>query len=143
MANYDVIMENLKKLESKSDETVKDETGSQKRFVIDVIEITNVTVHVNLVPELGEITRLDVNIPSLTLKNVGSDSDNGALMAEVTDVVIKAIIKAVIAKGGLPADIMGDLQGKLAQLENIDKVAIEMAIAPTTGMPVVVSFHEM
>jgi uncharacterized protein involved in outer membrane biogenesis len=126
-ANYDVIMENLKKLESKSDDTVKDESGTGKRFVIDVIEIENVAVHVNLLPELGQLTKLDISIPSLTLKNIGSDSDKGALMADVTDVVIKAIMKAVIAKGGLPADMLGDLQGRLAQLQNIDKVGIQMA----------------
>lgn len=133
-ANYAVIMENLEKLEAKDDETIEDESDTQKKFVFDLIEIENITVHVNLTPELqglspavGDLTRLDVNIPRLTLKNVGSDSEQGALIAEVADVVIKAILQAAVAKGGLPPDMLADLQGRLAQLENIDKLGMEMA----------------
>lgn len=133
-ANYAVIMENLEKLEAKDDETIEDESDTQKKFVFDLIEIENITVHVNLTPELqglspavGDLTRLDVSIPRLTLKNVGSDSEQGALIAEVADVVIKAILQAAVAKGGLPPDMLADLQGRLAQLENIDKLGMEMA----------------
>jgi len=125
--NYDTIMENLKKLESKDETTVKQESGTSKKFVIDLIDIQNVNVHVNLMPEIGELTKLSINIPALTLKGIGSDTEGGALLAEVSDVILKAIIQAVIAKGGLPADMLGDLQGHLAQLENLDKVAVEMA----------------
>jgi len=133
-ANYAVIMENLKKLESKDDATKEKESGNEKKFVIDLIDIENITVHVNLTPELeglapaiGNMTKPDVNIPKITLKNVGSDSEGGALISEVSDVVIKAILQAVIAKGGLPADMLADLQGRMAQLQNIDKLGLEMA----------------
>lgn len=126
-SNYAVIMDNLKKLESKSDTTVKEESGTQKKFVIELIDIQNINVHVNMAPELGQLTKLDINIPALSLKGIGSDTEGGALLADVSDVVIKAIIQAVVAKGGLPADLMGDLQGRLAQLENLDKIGMEMA----------------
>ncbi len=125
--NYGVIMESLKRLESKTEETVEEESGTAKKFVIDEIDIRNVTVHVNLLPEVGDLTKLDITIPQLTLKGIGSDTESGALLAEVSDVVIKAIMEAVIAKGGLPPDMLNDIQGHLAQLKNLDKIGIQMA----------------
>ncbi len=125
--NYAVIMENLRKLESKSEETIEQESGTSKKFVIDLVEIQNVNVHVNLIPEIGDLTRLDIKIPALTLKGIGSDTEGGALLAEVSDVIIKAVIQAVVDKGGLPGDMLGDLQGHLAKLENLDKFAVEVA----------------
>lgn len=125
--NYAVIMENLKKLESKSEETVEQESGTSKKFVIELVDIQNINVHVNLVPEIGDLTKLDIKIPALTLKGIGSDTEGGALLADVSDVILKAIIQAVVDKGGLPADMLGDLQGHLAKLENLDKFAVEVA----------------
>lgn len=128
-ANYNVIMNNLKKFESNEAPPPDESQKEGKKFIIEVIEIENINVHVNLVPVagLGEIAKVDLKVPKLTLKNVGAE-DDGANMAEITDVVLKAILTAVAEKGEgiLPPGLLGDLKGKLASLEGLQGLGMEV-----------------
>lgn len=117
-ANYQVILDNLKKLSS-GEKPAAAEGGA--KYVIDNVDIRRINVHVKL---LGQ--NLDVPIDHVRLKNVGTaDGANGLSMSQVAGVIVKAVFDAVVQKAGniLPADIMGDLTNRVKDLANFDKLA--------------------
>ncbi len=125
-ANYDVILENLSRFESGDD--VEKETDG-KKFVINEILIQRIVVHVQLLPIGGDLTKLDVPIDEIRLRNVGSDTDGSVLMSELTSVIIKAVLAAIVQKGGdlIPADVLGDLGQGLAGLESLAEMGVDVA----------------
>jgi len=123
-ANYDVIMENLSRFESKDDDAPeKDGPG----IVIREITIRNVRVRADLVPVGGSLTRIDVPIDLITLRNVGTDGADPVPVSEIFSIVFKAILNATIENAGglLPDDLLGDLRGRLAGLESIGNISVE------------------
>lgn len=125
-ANYDVILENLKRFESQ--ENAQDDAGG-KKFIIDEVLIKNIMVHVQLLPLGGDLTKLDVPIDEVRLHDVGSGTDGSVLMSELTSVIIKAVLAAIVQKGGglIPSDILGDLGQGLGSLA-------EMGLDAATGL---------
>lgn len=127
-SNYQVILDNLKKFESKSDTSAekpaKEETG--KKFVIREILIKNVTAHVKLAP-LPEVA---INVPEIRLKNVGTGSDKGVMIAELTNALLKAIMMAIAEQGGnlLPKEILGELNTALAGLAPLKDIGATLAV---------------
>ena len=117
-ANYDVILENLKRFESQ--ENAQDDAGG-KKFIIEEVLIKNIIVHVQLLPLGGDLTKLDVPIDEVRLHDVGSGTDGSVLMSELTSVIIKAVLAAIVQKGGglIPSDILGDLGQGLGSLAEI------------------------
>lgn len=117
-ANYQVILDNLKGSETDT----KPESKEGKRFKIAELTITNVDVHISGMSVLG---KLDVPIDEIALKNVGSDSDKGLLLKDISGIIVKAVFTAIVQKAGgiIPADILGDLQSGLAQLTDLSKLA--------------------
>ena len=116
-ANYQVILDNLKKLESGSKPA---EPGHETRFRIKKLTIKDAAVHADTISIAGtSAPRIDVPLGDITLKNVGDDK--GVTMGELTSLVTKAILAATISKAGdlLPKDLLGDLSGQLSQLKDI------------------------
>jgi hypothetical protein len=112
-ANYQVILDNLKKLSS--------DRPAEQKYVIDTVDLRRITVHVNA---LGQ--NLDVPIDRIRLKNVGSaEGADGLPMAELMGVIVKAVFEAVIQKAGdvIPADVLTDLSQGVKDLANLDKLA--------------------
>ncbi len=136
-ANYKVITENLKRLESGNS---PDEDGGSgepgKSFMIHEIVIRDVHVTVDLLPIGGELTRVEIPIEEVRLTEIGSET---LTTAEVTSRVIKMILAAVVRNGAtLPADLVDDLGGALrglADLGNIDitQIADIAGTADTIG----------
>ena len=124
-ANFDAILENLKKFES-SEPSSGQRQG--KKFIVRQINIENVVVHVDVLPIGGELTRLHVKVPQITLKDVGSDTDRGVVVGELTNIMVQAILRAVVEKAGdlLPADLLGDLGSALAQLKDLDELGVKV-----------------
>jgi len=123
-ANYDVIMENLQRFESKDDDAPeKDGPG----VIIREITIRNVHVRADLVPAGGSLTRIDVPIDLITLRNVGTDGADPVPVSEIFAIVFKAILNATIENAGglLSEDLLGDLRGRLAGLESIGNINVE------------------
>jgi len=120
--NFNVIMDHLKRFES---DAPRD--PDSKQFVIRKVEVRNVNAHVDVVPIGGQLTKLDVPIDSIVLKDVGSGG--GVDMSELTSVLLKAVLAAIIQKGGgiIPADLLGDLQGQFAKLEGLGDFKVEVA----------------
>lgn len=131
-ANYTVILDNLKKLESgKPAEPSKD----GKKFIIKQVAIRDVTIHVDLLPIGGSQSRVDVPIKEIILTDVGSGGVGGvggATIDEVVNIIVKAVFAAAVQAGGglIPQDIVGDLSGALAQLGDLNKFGMQIGGKP-------------
>jgi hypothetical protein len=119
-SNYQVILDNLKRFES-GEKAPPKESKEGKKFVIDKVSIKDVDVQVDLLPVGGELTRVPVKIEEIELQDVGSDSADGVMLADLTGILIEAILQAVVEKSGdlLPADITAELRSGLSQLEGL------------------------
>ncbi len=116
-ANYRVILDNLKRFESKEakDGGPTDESG--RTFVIREVLISDVNVEVDLLPIGGQLNRVEVAIDEIRLTNLGSE---GVSMSQLTDVIIQAILAAVVQNAtDLPTDLINDLGGGLAGLTGL------------------------
>ena len=116
-ANYQVILDNLKRFESNQskDPGLSDESG--RTFVIREVLISDVNVEVDLLPIGGQLNRVKVAIDEIRLINVGS---GGVSMSQLTNVIIQAILAAVVQNAAdLPIDLITDLGGGLAGLTGL------------------------
>ena len=122
-ANYDVILENLKRFESQENDQ---DDAEGKKFIIKEVLIKNIMVHVQLLPLGGSLTKLDVPIDEIRLENVGSQTGRGVVMSELTGAIIKGVLIAIVRKGGglIPDDILGDLGQGLGSLAEIGVDAV-------------------
>lgn len=132
-ANYTVILDNLKKLESGQKPAEPSKDG--KKFVIKQVAIRDVTIHVDLLPIGGSLSRVDVPIKEIILKDVGSGGVGGvggATIDEVVNVIVKAVFAAAVQAGGglIPQDIVGDLSGALAQLGGLGQFGMQIGGKP-------------
>lgn len=116
-ANYDKIMENLNRLDSGDSEAEEAPSGG-KQLIIDELVVTNIAAKV-MVGLLGDAATVDVNVPEIRLTNLGSES-GGMTTAELTNVITKTVLNAVIRSGGIPSDIVKDLTGQLGSLAKLD-----------------------
>jgi uncharacterized protein involved in outer membrane biogenesis len=121
-SNYQVILDNLKKLEGESKDPAPKTDEEGKRFILTEVSITNVNVHVN---QGGIIGKIDIPIDEIKLQNVGSETGKGVLLKDLAGVIVKALMAAAVQVGGnvIPAEMLGELKGGLAQLGSLDKIA--------------------
>jgi hypothetical protein len=126
-SNYGLIAENLKRLESGGGEPApKKEADEGKAFVIKEVLLKDVNVEVDMLPIGGELSRMKVPIKEIRLTDVGTKKS--VKMGELTDVIIKAILAAVIANGSdLPGDLTKDLDGTLNGLSDLGDMGIKSA----------------
>lgn len=125
-ANYQVILDNLKRLESGGKpKEPKAGSGGGKDFVIKKVEIKNITAHVDLLPVGGDATKVDVTVPEILLTDVGQ---GGVPMSQLVNVLTQAILTAIVKNGAglIPGDILGDLQGQLSQLNALGDVGVQV-----------------
>jgi hypothetical protein len=124
-ANYQVIIDNLKRFESGDAPPPEKEPG--KRFVIRRIEINDVAAHVSLLPLGGEMATAEVVVPQIVLTDVGADEP--LKLGEVVKVVTQAVLATIAANAGgtLPADLAGELQSQLGRLEGLESLGVDMA----------------
>ena len=125
-ANFQVILDNLKRLES-GEKPPPSGDQPAKKFVIDQIDIRNIKVHVDT-GIASQLTKLDVPIDQITLKDVGSGG-KPVDAAELTSILIKAVLTAVAEKGKgiIPEDLLGDLQSQLAQLKSLESMGVQLS----------------
>jgi hypothetical protein len=138
-ANYQVILDGLKRFEAKEDarpppSEEDDEAGEGKKFVVRHVAIDDVNVQVDWLPVGGELTRVPLRIERIELNDVGSESVNGVQLAELTGILIKAILESVLAKGGdlIPADIAGELTTGLEELTGLGDATVQIVGDVTT-----------
>jgi hypothetical protein len=126
-ANYQVILDNLEKFESTGSSSTSSSSDDGFEFVIQEIIIKDVTVHADVLPVGGELTRANAHIDEIVLENVGTAGDP-VDMAQLIAIVTQAILESV-AKGvaGLPGDIAGELTSGLGDLTGLGDMGIDVA----------------
>ncbi len=125
-ANYQVIMDNLKRFESGESEPA-DPAKEGKKFVIRKIEIKDVMVHASVLPLGAAGKTVDVEVPEIVLTNVGSGGQSVS-MAEVFNIVLKAVFATALNLGDvLPGDISEGLKGGLSQLGSLSDLGVGVA----------------
>ena len=125
-SNFGVITDNLKRFESGDTGQPGDPAEPGKNFVIREIVITDINVTVDLLPLGGMLKRIEVPIDEVRLTDVGND---GLTTAEMTALVIKAIMAAVVENAGdLPADLVNDLGGALGNLVSLKDLGITQTV---------------
>lgn len=118
-ANFQKILDNIGRSES------GEEPEDAKKFVIDTLIIEGATVHVTGIPGLtfaaGDVA---VTVPEIRLEKVGSAEP--LTTREIVSLVVKTVLSATIEAGGgvLPADLIGDLRGRLEGLIGLDQLGI-------------------
>ena len=134
--NFSVILDNLKRLsppagdptdggppESEPPAPETEEQAPGKSFVIGELLIADVAVHTRWAGQ-----SLDIEIPEIRLKDIGSDSDSGAAVSEVTAVVVQAILDAVLRNGNLlPEAFTKDLSKALEGLGSLEEKYVSVA----------------
>jgi hypothetical protein len=132
-ANYGVILNELKKFESKegaepAKPKERTEAEGGKGFVVKHVAIDDVTVQVDLLPVGGEATRVPLRIDRIELKDVGSGSAGGVQLGELTGIIMKAVLTSVVDKGGnlIPADIADELAKGLEGLGGLGDVTVQV-----------------
>lgn len=140
-ANYNVILDNLKKLsgDSKGGGSQPSSGGSEKKLIIRDLSIKDVKVSLNLAgmggaagAVLGEATKISIPIDEIKLKNVGQTGSgvggSGVTISELAGIIVRAVLGAAVERGGglIPADVLGDLQGQLANLGDMKELGMSV-----------------
>jgi hypothetical protein len=87
-------------------------------------------VNLALLPIGGSAARVTVPIPELRLKDVGTGSDKGVVIAQVAGTLLKAIILAALEKGGgtIPGELLNELNGAMANLAPLKDIGASLAV---------------
>jgi hypothetical protein len=129
-ANYRTIMDSLARFEK--GEAAERSRG--KRLLLRELMIRNVTVNVDLLPVGGELTRQKIVIPEIRLTDVGSDTDKGVIVAELVDIVFKAIVECIIESDvELPVTVLNELSRGLEGLASIGQLGLDVAGTVTSS----------
>ncbi len=126
-ANYQVIMDNLKRFESGNKTEPQPESTKGQKVVIDHLKLENISVSLVGVPGVSQIAGdVNVKIPLVELKDLGGDE--GMTMGQVANLVVKTVLSAAVEAGGgiIPADMLGELTGGLGQLSSISDMGVEV-----------------
>lgn len=134
--NFSVILDNLKRLspsegaptdggppegEPPAPETEEEAAG--KGLVIGKLRIADVAVHTRWAGH-----SLDIEVPEIILKDIGSDQDSGAAVSEVTSVVVQAILDSVLRNAThLPEAFTKDLTKALEGLGSLEEKYVSIA----------------
>lgn len=117
-SNYGQILDNLDRFQGEA------ESEEGKRFVIKKLTLTDIVVTVVPVAELN-LAEVTIPIDKIELKDIGTESDKGVLLADVAGIVVEAILKRASASGRMSALVKGVLDGKLGQLSGLADAGIE------------------
>lgn len=127
-ANYEVIMESLKRFESGEAPAEQPADAPTKKFVIREIQIRDVTAHVEVLPVGGSLTTAEVKVPEIILRDVGEKDP--VTVAKLTNVLLKAIFASVINVGGgvLPETVTDGLNAGLGGLTDLATAGIGVGV---------------
>lgn len=97
--------------------------------------IRDVTVRGQLIPLQGERTKLEVNLPEIRMRDLGS-GEHGMSMTQLAGVLMKAILAGVAQQSAsLPFGLSGDLRRDLARLGKV-RVEVPGVATSATGRAV-------
>jgi len=124
-ANYQHIMEHLQKVAGSPEEQPEAQKEG-KRYVINDLRITDIKVRTNMLPASGAIQQ-PIPIADIHLQDIGSDTDQGVMMSQLTGIVMKSVLAAVAHQltGVLPGAVIGGLDAGLKGIGDIGGKTIE------------------
>ena len=132
-ANFNVILDHIKKVADQAGGGGSGGGGGEKKFVVNELLLTNIKISVDLIGGPGDLTKVNIPIDEIKLNNVGKTgtgvAGTGVTMSQLASIIVQAVLAAAADKGGglLPADLLGDLQGGLAGLGNLDNLGMSVA----------------
>ncbi|NQT02439.1 MAG: AsmA family protein [Planctomycetes bacterium] len=99
--------------------------GEGKKLHIDNLEISDITVKVNLLPNSGETEPVTLTLSPIRMTNLGSDNklDTAALSGEIVLAIATVVVEEGI--GILPTDIVGTMTSTLSKTINLGTRIIE------------------
>jgi len=118
-SNTDAIFENLKRFEKSghAEGEPPPPKGPERRFVVSKLAIRDIRAHVEWNTLLSKESALDLRIPGIELDNPGGE--RGLTLAELSNVVVKAVLESVRNSGQLPLAVASDLAGGLHGLARL------------------------
>jgi len=91
-----------------------------RRFVIRDVRIRKVEADLRFDGPGAADRELEVRIPEIRLRNLGSDSEGGMLVSQMWSTVLRGVLVAVVREsGGAAGFITRDLAGGLARVGNV------------------------
>ncbi|MGD9691503.1 MAG: hypothetical protein AB7G17_01530 [Phycisphaerales bacterium] len=144
-SNYQTILDHVKSVTGGGGETEPTQQPSEggKKFVVRELVIRDVRVHLDVfgAPEGGlkKLTAVDIPIDEIRLQNVGQTGTGvggtGVTMGEMASIIVRAVLAAAVEKGGglIPGDILGELQGSLASLGDLQGLGMSV-VADAKGV---------
>jgi hypothetical protein len=136
-ANFNVILDHIKKVADQAGGAGgsggSSSGGGEKKFVVNELSLTNINISVDLIGGPADLTKVNIPIDEIKLTNVGKTGTGvggtGVTMSQLASIIVEAVLAAAADKGGgiLPAEILGDLQGGLAGLGNLDNLQMSVA----------------
>jgi len=123
-ANYQVILDHLAKVTGGGEEPAPDTAEEGKKFVIKELVITDVNVKAEVI---GGIS-VPIKIPEIRMTDIGTDSDKGVLLKDLSGIILTAILATVVEQAGdvLPGGIGEGLQGGLAAVGDLGDFGMEV-----------------
>lgn len=117
-ANYEVILENMKK-----GEEPKKEPG--KKFLVKRVVVRDIAVRADIAVAGEKLSSVDLHIDEIALENVGSESGAGTVTSQLTGTIVKAVLTAIVEQGArvLP-EVM--VNGLGAGLKGLGKVGFKV-----------------
>lgn len=122
-SNFQVIAEGLKPAADAAAEEPAEapapadtEAKAGKKVVVDELRITNATVSVKLIQQLGEV---NIKLPEIVLKDLGKNDK--MTLAEMFELIFTKITEAITKAGSgiIPADLTGALSNTLDGAVNL------------------------
>jgi hypothetical protein len=139
-ANYQVILDNLERFKGPEKPEPAPGTAEGKRVIVDELVLTNIRVHVDMLrgqgaigEAMGQLGRVTVPIDEIRLTGVGQTGEgvagSGVTLGELAGLVVQAVLGAAVEKGGdiLPADLIGDVRSRLAQIGDLDEIRVQIS----------------
>jgi len=124
-ANYQVILDHLAEVTGGGgDEPAADTAEEGKKFVIKELVITDVNVKAEVI---GGVS-VPITIPEIRLTDIGSESDKGVLLKDLSGIILTAILATVVEQAGdvLPGGIGEGLQGGLAAVGDLGDFGMQV-----------------
>jgi hypothetical protein len=125
--NYGVILDNVKRFESETPPggTPPPEAADGKRFIVNRLVITDVLAKVEWSQLAADQTGITVAIPQIELEDIGAHNAQGVAMAELSNIILKAILGSIARYGGdLPGAMLSQLNAGLGGVGRISGVVV-------------------
>lgn len=133
-SNYEAILESVKRFQSSDPASKPAEESDGPKLIVRDLTVSNINVHVNMLPLGGELTKLDVKVDKVQLTNIGDGGAGPVEIAELVAIIVQAVLQAVADSAGaqLPGELLTSLSGKLGELSKLQDLGIG-AVAEVGG----------